>query len=334
MLNSIETIFLKVVIGNAKYVVGCIYRPPKSDLISFLERFEEILRVVKIDAPGSKVLLHGDFNINLLSCQSNRMSNEFLSSVLSNNLAVTVIKPTRVGATSATLIDNIFDDNSVNLKNSGVILSNISDHFSLFNIIKVESDSSEDNDYVEIQKRQMNEHNINCLNESICGYDWETIKQVTSAEDAYNMFSDKLTDLLNINCPYRKFKIKKLDVNKSYITSDIKTMIKEKHKLQKLYNRKPITYGDRYRKMRNSLNSVIRKAKADYFRTKIRNNTHNSRETWRVINSLLGTQGHVPLLKYFVDEDVIVSDPHDIAKGFNDYFANIGPMMASFGFDC
>ena len=38
-------------------------------------------------------------------------------------------------------------------------------------------------------------------------------------------------------------------------------MIKEKHKLQKLYNRKPIAYGDRYRKMRNSLNSVIQKAK-------------------------------------------------------------------------
>ena len=199
--------------------------PRAADLISFLERFEEILRVVKIDAPGNKVLLHGDFNINLLSCQSNRMSNEFLSSVLSNNLAVTVIKPTRVGATLTTLIDNIFVDNSVNLKYSGVILSNISDHFSMLNIIEVESDSSEDSVYVEIQKRQMNEHNINCLNESICGYDWKTIKQVTSAEDAYNMFSDKLTDLLNINCPYRKFKMKKLDVNKPYITSDIKTMI-------------------------------------------------------------------------------------------------------------
>ena len=45
---------------------------------------------------------------------------------------------------------------------------------------------------------------------------------------------------------------------------------------------------------------------------------------------MLGKQGHVPLPKYFVDGDVIVSDPpHDIAKGFNDYFANIGPMMAS-----
>ena len=218
---------------------------------------------------------------------------------MSNNLAVSVIKPTRVGANSATLIDNIFVDNSVNLKNSGVILSNISDNFSLFNIVEVKSDSSENSDYVEIQKRQMNEHNINCLNESICGYDWETIKQVTSAEDAYNIFSNKLTDLLEINCPYRKFKIKKLYLNKPYITSDIKTMIKEKHKLQKLYTRKKITYGDRYRKMRNNLNSVIRKAKADYFRTKIRNNTHNSRETWRVINSLLGKQGHVPLPKYF-----------------------------------
>ena len=43
MLDSIGTIFLRVEIGNAKYVVGCIYRHPKSDLISFFERFEEIL---------------------------------------------------------------------------------------------------------------------------------------------------------------------------------------------------------------------------------------------------------------------------------------------------
>ena len=75
--------------------------------------------------------------------------------------------------------------------------------------------------------------------------------------------------------------------------------VKEKHKLQKLYNRKPITYGDRYRKMRNSLNSVIRKAKADYFRTKIRNNTNNSRETWRVINSLLGKAGTCAVAEVF-----------------------------------
>ena len=119
------------------------------------------------------------------------------------------MKPTRVGTISVNSIDNIFVDNSVTLKNSGLVLSNTSDHFSLFNIIGIESDSSEDSDFVEIQRRQMNEHNINCLNEVICGYDWKTIKQVTTAEDAYNMFSDKLIDLLNINCPYRKFKLRK-----------------------------------------------------------------------------------------------------------------------------
>ena len=79
------------------------------------------------------------------------------------------------------------------------------------------------------------------------------------------MFSDKLANLLNINCPCRKFKMKKLDVNKPYIMTDIKTMIKEKHKLQKLYNRKPIIYGDRYKEMHNNLNSAIRKTKAEYF---------------------------------------------------------------------
>ena len=67
--------------------------------------------------------------------------------------------------------------------------------------------------------------------------------------------------------------------------------------------------------MLNSLNSVIRNAKADYFRIKIRNNTHNSRETWWVIKTLLGKQKHVTLPRYFVEGDVIVSDPQDIAKG-------------------
>ena len=37
-------------------------------------------------------------------------------------------------------------------------------------------------------------------------------------------------------------KVKKLDLDKPYIVSDIKAVLREKHRLQKLFTRKPITY--------------------------------------------------------------------------------------------
>ena len=78
------------------------------------------------------------------------------------------------------------------------------------------------------------------------------------------MFSDKLGEFLDANCPSKKIGVKKLDISKPYITSDIKRLIKEKHKLQRLYNKKkPLTFGERYRKCRNNLTSVVRQSKRE-----------------------------------------------------------------------
>ena len=60
-------------------------------------------------------------------------------------------------------------------------------------------------------------------------------------------------------------KVKKLNISKSYINNNIKLLIKEKHRLQRLFNKKPLTYGNQYRAARNHLNAVIRTAKSKYF---------------------------------------------------------------------
>ena len=163
---------------------------------------------------------------------------------------------------------------------------------------------------------------------TIRSYNWESIKNENSVENAYNVFSDKLNELLDVNCPLKKVKMKKLDISKPYITSDIKQLIKEKHKLQRKYNRKPLTYGESFKKCRNNLNSIIRSAKSNYFKSKIKDNTNSSQNTWNVINSLLGRQGHVEMPDTFVEGDETISDPHEIANRFNNYFANIGPSLA------
>ena len=54
------------------------------------------------------------------------------------------------------------------------------------------------------------------------------MKNENSVENAYNVFSDKLNELLEMNCPLKKVKMKKLDISKPYITNDLKQLIKEK----------------------------------------------------------------------------------------------------------
>ena len=115
---------------------------------------------------------------------------------------------------------------------------NISDHFAIFNIYEVEAGIVQKDNYVEVTKRIMNEQNVNSLYSDIRLFDWNVVKCVASAEEAYNMFSDKIIEFLDANCPSKKIRVKKLNISKPYITSDIKRLIKEKHKLQRLYNKK------------------------------------------------------------------------------------------------
>ena len=74
------------------------------------------------------VYIMGDFNIDLLKCESSQISQDFLLSLQSCYLTPTVDKPTRVYRSSATLIVN----NPNQLLASGNIISDISDHFSQF----------------------------------------------------------------------------------------------------------------------------------------------------------------------------------------------------------
>ena len=78
----------------------------------------------------------GDFNINLLNAETCNFTKDFLLSLQSYSFIPTIDKPTRVNSNSATLIDNIFVNQIGREITSGNIISDISDHYSQFCIIK------------------------------------------------------------------------------------------------------------------------------------------------------------------------------------------------------
>ena len=71
----------------------------------------------------------GDFNIDLLKCETSHFSHNFLLHAQSCYLTPTVDKPTLVHSASATLIVNIFVKNPDKILASGNIVTDVSDQF-------------------------------------------------------------------------------------------------------------------------------------------------------------------------------------------------------------
>ena len=128
--EAFQALWVEISFVDHKYsICGIIYRQHNSpdDFLTYLDRTTE-----KMVSDDKDVYIMGDFNIDLLKCETSQVSQDFLFSLGSCYLIPTVDKPTRLHRTSATLIDNIFVNNPDKLLASGNIISDISDHFSQF----------------------------------------------------------------------------------------------------------------------------------------------------------------------------------------------------------
>ena len=127
--EAFQALWVEISFVNHKNIVcGIIYCQHNSPDYFLTYRDKTIEKMVSDD---KDVYIMGDFNIDLLKCESSQISQDFLLSLRSCYLIPTVDKPTSVHRTSAMLIDDTFV-NSPDQLSSGNIISDISDHFSQF----------------------------------------------------------------------------------------------------------------------------------------------------------------------------------------------------------
>ena len=83
-----------------------------------------------IDTVNCKlVCVAGDFNIDLLKCDTLDSYNLFLNNMLSHSLLPSISKATKVSNLAATFFDNIFMKSKTTNYSSAIIYSDISDHY-------------------------------------------------------------------------------------------------------------------------------------------------------------------------------------------------------------
>ena len=112
-------------------------------------------------------------------------------------------KPTRIAESTSTLIDNIFINKCFSDIKSGIVISDITDHFPIYALLpNLMSSTPQYNRNSGI--RILSEQNLNKLRERLRSTDWSSIYNQTNSDSSYERFLDTLTNIYNTTIPLQK----------------------------------------------------------------------------------------------------------------------------------
>ena len=89
-----------------------------------------------LSSENKDVYIMGDMNIDLLKFKEHRKTGEYLENLFSSCFLPLITKPTRVSEHSATLIDHICTNKQHIDATSGIVITDMSDHFGIFSTIR------------------------------------------------------------------------------------------------------------------------------------------------------------------------------------------------------
>ena len=332
--TSVEAVFVEIPsflpLDGESIIIGCIYRPPESDLAIFNDALYHTLEMICKER--KKCVLLGDFNVNLLNSKQSATV-DFLNALYSTYFYPSIHRPSRIASSSATLIDNILI-NFLNLEiTSGLLLNDISDHLPVFQIIHVK-DKTLRNNLVqeEIRYRKYSKRNVELFITSIKDVSWDIVLGLQEVEKAYQSFLmlfnpvfEKCFPMITIKKEKRKPKAN------PWFTTELRKHSLLKRKLYKKSILSPTPFNvQTYKECKNAFTQSLRYAKKKYFSDKFNQASSDIKSTWSVINQLLQRKTRqltVPV-EVLGNEGAPLNE-REIANGLNDFFVNIGLSLAA-----
>ena len=165
---SIESWFVEIKLNTRHIIIGSSYRPPNTDPRQFVKMHKTLLSTLL--KHNRSVIIGMDYNLDLLKSDHHSNTQNFIETNLNSNLYPTIIRPTRITKTTATLIDNIFVSLDIfSICKSWILIDSTSNHLPcLLNITGIKHKLK---DPIKIQSRDL-EH-IDRLKRALSNTDWE-----------------------------------------------------------------------------------------------------------------------------------------------------------------
>ena len=329
--RKFESCFIELPLrGSKNIIVGEIYRIPGTNEHDFLIDYQNIIRQIQTE---NKLLILGmDQNIDYIKINTNHNAANFLDINLTSGLIPTIIRPTRITHTTATLIDNIYICNEIASDfKSAILTTHISDHLPCLLSLSHPTRTKNHNTTV-IKTRDLNDANLESINRLLYDTTWACLDNMT-VDDSYNYVVRTINNCIDLVAPERTKTITNKRIPKEpWMTSGL---LKSSSKCDKLY-RKVIgrdkndkKYLD-YIKYRNTYNSIKRKAKHSYFSNKIIQFKNSSKQLWGTLKYIIGKANNKEsITDTFLINGQEVTDAQKISNAFGKFFSTIGQSLAS-----
>ena len=319
--ENLESIFIKLNLGNEEHTVGVVYNPPSGDKVKFVNELELI---IKKCTPMKNLHILGDFNLNLHKIEGETVKS-YEDIILTNGLFPLISIPTHVRPGCAkSCIDNIFTSNITNVVSSGTVELGISHHHLIFQLTKI--DHCYETKVAVVQYYDFCNSRTEKFLEDIEKTFNDCADKINLGQFA-SIYDDKINEFFKLESPKRSKRNRK---NNPWITDGLIISINHKEELyiewddtrskkcpdgdQKLYQK--------YTNYRRSLKHTINSAKNKCYGKKFKQNEGNLKKTWEIINELRGKKKSGIKPQFIIDDEKI-SNRRVIANEFNKYFVSI-----------
>ena len=122
---------------------------------------------------------------------------------------------------------------------------------------------------------------------------WQDILKNNNVNDEYDAFTETFKSLYDECIPPKECMVNRRKVPLSpWITKGLLKSINKKNKLYKQYMKSPTNVNlQKFKTFKNKLNMLTRKSKRMYLYSKFEKSKSNMKETWTLINCIIGKDG-------------------------------------------
>ena len=243
------------------------------------------------------------------------------------DLTQLIKEPTRITDTSHTLIDLICVNNEHRIVKSGVVPVTLSDHFLVFCIIKVGVSNKAQPRILEY--RSYKTFDLNKFNSDLRNVPWHIIENENDVDDALCIWNKLFSEVADDHAPIKRRRVKGLPI--PWMNSKISEMMCKRDQLhRKALKSNSTQLWNTYRKLRNTVNSLVRSAKSKYYCDMIEEAKGNSKNVWKVIKEVTTHQCNTAsqAVQCIISDDIQHTTSKSIAAALNSYFSSSGKLLA------
>ncbi|KAI5638092.1 reverse transcriptase (RNA-dependent DNA polymerase) domain-containing protein [Phthorimaea operculella] len=308
------------ILVDHKITVVCVYRVPKQKKKSkyfdlFMDRMFEILTKISHDT-SRKIIVCGDFNINLLDTK-NKRTIQFQQLLKSFNLKCAINEPTRLA--SGTCIDNIAHNRIRGCKGE-VFEFAVSDHTAQLLRCPIKKTCIFKYWYSFI--RDLSRDNMNKFGECLASLSFSEVYEEKDGNRAFNKFYDLFIIFYELCFPNVRVK-QFIEKRPKWISKGIKKCAQRKRELLWRYRRtRKNTDKTIFKKYSHRLRKIIKltqKSQNDY---QIAIASNKSKATWQIINKTKSNYPKEEILQMKAATGQLLRDPQQISQALNDFFVD------------